>query len=341
MKKIFNYLNLFLLGIMCLNLSACSDDSEDERGEEVSIKVFSPTRVVAGETVTITGTALSKVNAVVFLDDNRVTDIQVINENQIQVKAPSTLTETSGKLALEADGQRITADSDIHIVMPKITAYTPAGIIKAGDELQLVGTDLEHISEIVFPGNHVVKAMDFNRKSMNQLRVNVPDAIPNYTGELTLITTGGNSFTSPIMYFQEKPNGEWVDEEITVWEGQLEVQWGAGLNVKLAWFNDLQVGDLLTFHFHKSENASEFMLKMNTGEWTEVSIPELSDGDGQTLVVGDSDMTQFSFAMYANLLNPWFVSGDSWGNGDAMIITGTGIILDRLTWTHKVWKEVE
>ena len=112
MKRIINYLNLFVLGITCMYLTGC-DDSQEESSEALSVVVFSPTRAVPGETITIVGTGLDKVNAVAFTDNDKVTDIEVTNANQIKVKAPSNLSEASYTLTLEADGQSVTANDEL------------------------------------------------------------------------------------------------------------------------------------------------------------------------------------------------------------------------------------
>lgn len=337
MMKRNSYISLLLGGIMSLGLLACSDDSQKEDSENLSVVVFSPTRAVPGETVTIVGTGLDKVEAVTFLGDNRVTDIQITNENQIKAKLPTSLEASSGKVMVEAGGQTVTSSLDIVIVIPGITAYTPSEV-QAGKELELSGTDLDRISEIVFPGNNVVKAIDFIRKSENVLRVNVPEDVPTCSESLTLVTVGGQSLTSPVMSFKEKPAGEWVDEETTIWDGgdsPITLDWGAGLNVQASWFNGgMEVDNVMTLYFTTLATSDNF-IKIYDPNW--VSITEINDvnNTGDTNAAREvSGLTELSFVIRSNYL-PWFNKE----SGDALIITGSNVQLNKITWNHQVWKE--
>lgn len=337
MMKKNSYISLVIGGVMSLGLISCSDDSQEASGEGLSVVVFSPTQAVLGETVTIVGSGLDKVEAVTFFDDNRVTDIQVINENQIKVKLPSSLEEVNGKVTVEAGGEAVTAGLDIEIVNPSITAYTPLEV-QANNELELSGKYLDKIAEIIFPGNNVVKAIDFIRKSGNVLRVNVPEDIPTCSESITLVTKGEQNVTSPVINFKEKPQGEWVEEETIIWDGgssPVTLDWGAGLNVQAQWYvGGVNVNDVITLHFKTLQESDNF-IKIYDPNWT--SITEINDVNN----TGDSNaarevsgLTELSFEIKSNYL-PWFNKE----SGDALIITGSNVSLEKVTWTHKVWSE--
>lgn len=337
MMKKNSYISLVIGGIMSLGLISCSDDSQEASGEGLSVVVFSPTQAVPGETVTIVGSGLDKVEAVTFLNDNRVTDIQVINENQIKVKLPSSLEEVNGKVTVEAGGEAVTAGLDIEIVNPVVTAYTPSEV-QANNELELSGKYLDKIIQIIFPGNHVVKAIDFIRKSGNVLRVNVPEDIPTCSESITLVTKGEQNVTSPVINFKEKPQGEWVEEETIIWDGgssPVTLDWGAGLNVQAQWYvGGVNVNDVITLHFKTLQESDNF-IKIYDPNWT--SITEINDVNN----TGDSNaarevsgLTELSFEIKSNYL-PWFNKE----SGDALIITGSNVSLEKVTWTHKVWSE--
>lgn len=336
MMKKNSYLSLVIGGIMSLGLISCSDDSQEAGGEGLSVVVFSPTQAVPGETVTIVGSGLDKVEDVTFLNDNRVTDIQVINENQIKVKLPSSLEEVSGKVTVEAGGEIVTAGLDIEIVNPSITAYTPLEV-QANNELELSGKYLDKIAEIIFPGNNVVKAIDFIRKSGNVLRVYVPEDVPTCSESITLVTTGGQNLISSVMNFKERPVGEWVDKETTIWNGDdspVALDWGAGLNLQAQWFNGgMEEDNVITLYFHTLAEKDNF-IKIYDPSWT--SITEINDvnNTGNKDVARDvTGLTILSFNIKSNYL-PWFNKE----SGNALIITGSNVVLDKVTWTHKVWQ---
>ena len=82
MKKTIQLISLCLMGILSLGLCSCEQRSEEEVGRALSIKVFAPTRVTPGETVTVSGTGLDKVKSVT-LAGNKVTDFKVVNANML------------------------------------------------------------------------------------------------------------------------------------------------------------------------------------------------------------------------------------------------------------------
>ena len=76
-------------------------------------------------------------------------------------------------------------------------------------------------------------------------------------------------------------------------------------------------------------------IKIYDPNWT--SITEINDVNN----TGDSNaarevsgLTELSFEIKSNYL-PWFNKE----SGDALIITGSNVSLEKVTWTHKVWSE--
>lgn len=332
-----SFLSLFLGGIISLGLMACSDDSQETLNEGLSVITFSPTQAVPGETVTIVGSGLDKVKTVTFFGENKVTDIDVANETLIRVKLPVSIEDVNGKITVESEEETVTTDMDIEIVNPVVTAYTPSEV-QANNELELSGKYLDKITQIIFPGNHVVKAIDFIRKSGNVLRVNVPEDIPTCSESITLVTKGEQNVTSPVINFKEKPQGEWVEEETIIWDGgssPVTLDWGAGLNVQAQWYvGGVNVDDVITLHFKTLQESGNF-IKIYDPNWT--SITEINDVNN----TGDSNaarevsgLTELSFEIKSNYL-PWFNKE----SGDALIITGSNVSLEKVTWTHKVWSE--
>lgn len=338
MMKKNSYLSLVIGGIMSIGLISCSDDSQDADSEGLSVVVFSPTQAVPGETVTIVGSGLDKVEAVTFLNDNRVTDIQVINENQIKVKLPSSLEEVSGKVTVEAGGEAVTAGLDIEIVNPSITAYTPLEV-QANNELELSGKYLDKIAEIIFPGNNVVKAIDFIRKSGNVLRVYVPENVPTCSESITLVTTGGQNLISSVMNFKERPAGEWVDKETTIWDGSgspIDLDWSdesRRLHILSEWFTgEVKQGDKITLHFNLTGGRAHDVKVYGDDSW--VNLTEINDiyNTGDPNAARDvTGMTSLTFDVKASYLS-YFTKAQ------AFHIIGSGVQLYKVTWTHKVWQ---
>lgn len=340
MNKLYIYLNILLSLFFALAWTGCNNNNEIGGSETLSIKVFTPTKVLPRQKIIITGTGLDRVEAVVFPGQVRVTDINVVSANMISVITPATINKNGGELIVEANGSSVAARVPITIGNPVVIALSPSDKITAGNELQIVGNDMEFFTRAIFSGkdgNVVINAIDFSRKSTSQVRIVVPDKMKEGTYSIYLETAGDLQVKTPDIFVIGKPLGEWIMKEETVWSGENFIQWGNGLNLKVVWFTGIQNGDVLNFYFHKVDTG-DHMFKFNTGEWSSLSIPELANGDGQVVDLAiKGDITKFSFMMYETLLNPWFTKGDSWGNGDAMVINGTGICFDKVTWSHKVW----
>lgn len=349
MNKAYNYLGLLLsVFIFSMGFSACSDDSEDLLAEGLSIKVYSPTKVIPGQKVDITGTGLDQVTSVIFPGGVSVSAIDALDANMISVITPQGISNEGGELVLVgSDGTQVTAAVPMTIGHPSISVLAPSDEISVGEVLQVVGTDMEFFKKAIFPGKEgevELSARYFDRKSTGQLRFRVPRGIADGLAQIKLEAVDGTIYTLPEINLKATAPGKWVKKETTVWsEGHDLGSWSNNLMLKVAWFEGIQVGDTVNLYFEQNKDFNQF--KFNTGQWGPIQIAEaaaLGSGDGgQTLTVDNygADATVFSFGITSDLMDPWFTTGDSWGNGDALIINGEGINFTKITVSRWVFVE--
>lgn len=211
-----------LLGMLCFSLApltGCSsdDDNASVGNEGLSIKMISPATIEAGEEVVITGTGLDDVTSIVFPGNIEAKTFSKVGLFQLSVIAPSGF--TAGNIILKnKDGKEVTSTVGIQVANPTVTNSFPAEL-KWNEILTIKGVDLSTVETVVFPGNIEVKAVNFFRKSAEELKIVVPNTVKD-NGEVTLKTVGGKTLTTSgsITFIQENgegPFGSGGDESST------------------------------------------------------------------------------------------------------------------------------
>lgn len=343
MKRLYFYLStLFCIFALGLSMSACSEEDELGANEGLSIKVYSPTKVIPGQEVVISGTGLDFATSVVFPGEVTTSDIEVINAGMIKVTTPAGIDANGGELVVNTETETATARVPMTVGNPNIGIMNPTDKANVGDEITITGTDMEFFTKAYFPGEEgedvVVNAIDFNRKSTSQLRLSVPRGIAEGMAAIRLETCDGKQYTLPEIELSATVPGYWETQEIILWEGEEDLgTWSNNWSVKAAWFAGVEVGTEITFHFEIYADFAQF--KTETGEWGAITIPEWGN---QTVTTEDllaGGVTSLSFKLTEDLMNPWFTTGDSWGNGDAIIIHGEGMKFTKISYTKEVFIE--
>ena len=129
----------------------------------------------------------------------------------------------------------------------------------------------------------------------------------------------------------KKAAGENV-QVTTVWEGTpVTLTWGGGdggVNLQAEWFdNGVKENDVITLYFQTLGPTGENYVKIYDPNWT--SLTEIN-GIGENAAKDVTGLTEFSFVVRSNYLS-WFNKE----SGNALIITGSNVILNKVTWTHQ------
>ena len=125
MKKTFTYLGLFLSVVLIGALTACNPREIDQATDlGLGIKVFFPTKVVAGQPMTINGSGLSEVREIVFPDGISVTSFEHVGNDMIRVIAPSGIAASGGKLIVVSAGDQAESKQDLTLGSTVISGFS-------------------------------------------------------------------------------------------------------------------------------------------------------------------------------------------------------------------------
>ncbi|GEM_PF-4556682 len=210
-------------------LSSCDDSKDDVASEGLSVKVFSPTKVIQGQEVIITGTGLDEVTSVVFPDSIAVNDIRVVTHNEIRVIAPAGISPDGGELTIHAGNESVTARVPVTLGNPSVATLFPGDKARIGTELTMTGTDMEFFEKAIFPGEEgdiTVDAIDFVRKSTSLLKIKVPTGIQEGPAQIRLVTCAGSEVLLPEIKLTDSEGGQdGLFEGVWVWSSPA---WGSG-----------------------------------------------------------------------------------------------------------------
>jgi hypothetical protein len=208
-------------------VSSCNDNKGDALSAGLSIKIFSPTKVVEGQEVMITGTGLDGVTSVVFPGGVSVTAIKVVTSNDIRVITPAGISPEGGELTVQAGNESVTARVPVTIGNPSAATLSPSDKAAISEELTITGTDMEFFEKAIFPGEEddmTVTAIDFVRKSTSLLKLKVPAGIKGGMAHIRLVTCGGKDVLLPELELiaavlgEKGPfEGEWVWASTPAW----------------------------------------------------------------------------------------------------------------------------
>ena len=230
MKKIFKYVALSLsVALTGGLLTACHvEEAMDSADLGLGIKVFFPTKVVAGQPMTINGSGFSDVTEIEFPAGVRVTNFEIVSGEMIRVTAPSGISSEGGTLIVR-NGAGEVAESRVALTLGKtvVTGFSKqeGEEIGGGELLTVYGNDLEFIDSVELldvDGNPLtVEDESFYRKGTSTVVITIPknglyeEAFVGY-----LHTFDGKVFPLPeLTYTAAAEGGHWETQEIVVWEG--------------------------------------------------------------------------------------------------------------------------
>ncbi|MDR1258169.1 MAG: hypothetical protein LBK65_02650 [Tannerellaceae bacterium] len=347
MRNIYLYpASLLFVLLSGLAVAGCADSNDDAAGVGLSIKVYSPVRVVEGQKVVITGTGLGGATSVVFPGDISVTSIEATGDNMISVITPAGLPAEGGRLAVRAGDETAVAAIPLTVASPTYTAMTPGGKVGGGDELLIVGNDMEFFEKVIFPGDNgdvTVNAIDFERRSTSLLRIIVPrgSGIREGPGRIRLAMASGKEILLPEVELTAGPSGQWEWVESTVWEGEHDLDgWGQNFYIEVAWFSEApQSGDIVKFYFNVYAYDSWPQMMFNHGDWSSVYIEGMENGNvvNKNNYLTARDVTEYELPpLDEEGLLPWFTGSKG---SNALVINGEGVTFTRVALLRQKWVE--
>ena len=241
MKKIFTYFGLVLSIALMGAFTACNPIEKEQADDlGLNIKVFFPTKVVAGAPMTINGTGLSDVTEIVFPDGVTVTNFEKVGGEMLRVIAPSGIAAGGGKLIVRTATETAESRQDLTLGSTSISGYSKQDgeEINGGDQLTIYGQDLEFISRIELmdtDGNPLIlEDEDFYRKGTSTVVITIPKTTI-YDGTFVgkVYTFDGKVFSLPELTYipGSEGGGHWETVETIIWEND-------GTHGAVAWSGD-------------------------------------------------------------------------------------------------------
>jgi len=243
MKKIFRYfvLSLALTGAFtaCDILNPVIEPADIGLG----IKVFSPTKVVTGQPMTINGSGFADATEIVFPDGVTVTDFEIVSNDMIRVTAPAGIAAAGGKIIVRTAEDQVESPLALTLGKTVVSGYSkqPGEEIQGGEQITIYGTDLEFINSVELldaDGNPIIlsDAM-FYRKGTSSVVITVPKKVyeGTFTGKLS--TYDGQEILLPeLKYKPAAEGGHWETQKTVIWENNTDmgtVDWG-NVNYRIA-----------------------------------------------------------------------------------------------------------
>ena len=230
MKNIFKFFRAILIVAFGAALTGCLAEEQLETADEgLNIKVFFPTKVVAGQPMTINGGGFSDVTEVVFPGTEEgivVTDFQIVSNGMIRVNAPAGISAEGGKILVRTEaGEQVESPLPLTLGNTDITGYSADGSVPVdgGSQITIYGTDLEFITAVELldaDGNPaLIEDKLFNRKGTSSVIFTVPRKVFEGKFQGKVYTIDGKTFLMPeLEYKPASDGGYWETVETVLWE---------------------------------------------------------------------------------------------------------------------------
>ena len=293
MKNISKYIRAFLAFVLIAAVSACGKQfNEEEENVGLHVKVFFPTKVVAGQPMTINGSGFSNVTEIVFPSDVRVTDFEIVSNDMIRVTAPSGIAADGGKIIVRTKDDEVESALPLTIGHTVISGYSlqEGDTIKGGELLSIYGTDLEFICGLELLKDEEkgrdsagivqleetptvplpVPETSFYRKGTSTVTVIIPDNVHKGTFIGKIFTYDGQEIAMPALAYEPADKGgHWETVKRFLWQND-------GTPVP-AW------GGKFRFGLDGKDGNNECIATFDQDSWNiikEGTVYFLYDGDG-------------------------------------------------------------
>lgn len=150
---------------------------------------ISPASIRHTENITITGADLDLVVEVKFPGGGSVSRDNFVSQSETELVVTVPATTTDGKLTVVAgSGIEIETEDEISIILPDVTAFSPADADDhdPGVTLTMTGTELDQVKSLTFP-NVDTPVEEFVSHTPNEIQVVIPEDAEGGTVVITTI----------------------------------------------------------------------------------------------------------------------------------------------------------
>jgi len=158
-----------------------------------TITSFTPVTVIAGTSVTVTGTNFVSGSTAVSFGSTEAVSVHWTSDTQVEATVPSNA--TSDFIKVSTPGGDVTSSYGYTFYStPTITGFTPT-TLGVGTQVTITGTNLTGLSEVKFGG--ITATVDSSDNTT--IRTTVPDGV-NVNGTITAKTPGGTATSGQYTY---------------------------------------------------------------------------------------------------------------------------------------------
>ena len=360
MKNIFKFFRVCLLAAFAASLTGClAEDQLESADVGLHVKVVFPTKVVAGQPMTINGSGFAAATEIVFPGDIAVTDFQIVSNDMIRVNAPAGIPAEGGHIVVRtAEGD---AESPLPISLGKtvIAGYsvTEGQEVEGGSQITIYGTDLEFVNGVELldaDGNPaLIEDKAFVRKSTSNIIFTVPKKVYEGTFVGKVYTIDGQEFNMPeLSYKPAADGGYWDTQKVMIWENDGsygQIAWSSDYRFALEGTNgngDAIVGEIPadiwsilkdgTFYMTIS-GGDAYQIRINTGWWSfdGDGVYDIHNGDERLVDNGDGTFTLAVTISEEPLKSGIYDLIDV----QHLLFTGNGYTIHNIYYTEDVWVE--
>ena len=359
MKNIFKFFRVCLLAAFAASLTGClAEDQLESADVGLHVKVVFPTKVVAGQPMTINGSGFAAATEIVFPGDIAVADFQIVSNDMIRVNAPAGIPAEGGHIVVRtAEGD---AESPLPISLGKtvVAGYsvTEGQEVEGGSQITIYGTDLEFINGVELldaDGNPaLIEDKAFVRKSTSNIIFTVPKKVYEGTFVGKVYTIDGQEFNMPeLSYKPAADGGYWETQKIMIWENDGsygQIAWSSDYRFALEGTNgngDAIVGEipadiwsiLKDGTFYMTVSGETFQIRINTGWWSFDSdgVYDIHNVDERLVDNGDGTYTLAVTMSEEPLKSGIYDLVDV----QHLLFTGSGYTIHNIYYTEDVWVE--
>ena len=361
MKNIFKFFGALLTVVLTVALTGCTVKEDLESAEVgLHIKVFFPTKVVAGQPMTINGSGFAEATSVVFPGEVEVTDIEIVSNDMIRVNAPAGIAAEGGSIVVRTPEGDAVSPLPLTVGKTVISGYsvTAGQEVEGGSQITIYGTDLEFIKSVELldaDGNPaIVDDKAFVRKSTGNVIFTVPKKVYDGTFVGKVNTIDGVTFDMPELAFKPAADGGyWETVKKVLWKNPDPATVGA-----VSWSGQYRFGlegtdanneCITTFPaetwdiikngtFYVLYSAPEaYQIRVNTGWWSFDNAGEHDIHPGNELITDNGDGT---FSLKVTISEEPLKSGIyDLIDQQHLLLTGNGYTPLQIYTNEEVWVE--
>jgi hypothetical protein len=260
--------------------------------EPIIFTSFSPSTVMPGDVITITGDYLNLMHEVIFADNIVVPETQFISHTRYEIKVAVPQTARTGKViisdAAEGIPNQMYSDTELTVALPTLTSISP-NPLKAGNALTITGANFQLANKVILPGGEEV-AVDISDVSVT--KISVPTKATIKEGVVKLVAKSGVEISSATLNLV-KPAVTSVSTSTPKNNTTFTIN---GTNLDLVSEVDFQGATVAAADFtSQSESKIELMMPATAtdGNFTVKTLSETS-ADGKTLTFVKPTVTAFS-----------------------------------------------